>query len=55
MREVREKPKREGEEETRVDVVEGIVGLPWTLSLSWVGGSCGGGDEGVETLQSLPR
>jgi hypothetical protein len=38
-----------------LDVVEGSVGLPGTLPLPWVGGSYDGGDEGEETLQSLPR
>ncbi len=37
------------------DAEEGNVGLPVTLPLPWVGGSCDGGDEGEETLQSLPR
>ncbi len=32
-----------------MDVVEGSVGLPGTLALPWIGGSCDGGDEdGVE-------
>jgi len=38
-----------------MDVVKGRVGLLVTLPLPWVGGSCDGGDEGEETLQSLPR
>ncbi len=38
-----------------MDVVKGRVGLPVTLPLPWVGGSCDGGDEGEATLQSLPR
>ncbi len=38
-----------------MDVVKGRVGLPVTLPLPWDGGSCDGGDEGEETLQSLPR
>ena len=38
-----------------MDVVKGRVGLPVTLPLPWVGGSCDCGDEGEETLQSLPR
>jgi hypothetical protein len=38
-----------------MDAAEGSVGLPGTLPLPWVGGSCDGGDEGEETLQSRPR
>ena len=47
--------EEEGEEETRRDDAGGRGGKPETLPLPWVGGSCDGGDGGVETLQSLPR
>jgi hypothetical protein len=55
LREGRGKPKREGEEETRVDVVDGSVGLPGTLPLTWVVGSCdGGGRRGRDATVSPP-
>jgi hypothetical protein len=39
LREEENQRGKENEEERRVDVVEGSVGLPWTVFLAWVGGS----------------
>ena len=41
------------EEETRRDDAGGRGGRPGTLPLPWVGGSCDGGDVGVETLSTF--
>ena len=46
--------EEEGEEETRRDDAGGRGGKPETLPLPWVGGSCDGGDVGVEMQRPSP-